>query len=29
MKELGVGRDTVRQLRKKFPTRKRGEKKSG
>jgi hypothetical protein len=29
MKKLGVGRDTVRQLRKKFRTRKRGEKKSG
>ncbi|HEU4804816.1 MAG TPA: hypothetical protein VFS91_03245 [Nitrobacter sp.] len=29
MKQLGVGRDTVRELRKKFPTRERGEKKSG
>ncbi|WP_156527812.1 hypothetical protein [Bradyrhizobium stylosanthis] len=29
MKQLGVGRDKVRQLRKRFPTRGRGEKKSG
>jgi hypothetical protein len=29
MKQLGVGRDKVRQLRKGFPTRGRGEKKSG
>jgi hypothetical protein len=29
MKQLGVGRDTVRELRKKFPTRERGQKKSG
>jgi hypothetical protein len=29
MKRLGVGRDAVRQLRKKFPTRERGQKKSG
>jgi hypothetical protein len=29
MKQLGVGRDTVRTLRKKFPTRERGQKKSG
>jgi hypothetical protein len=28
MKQLGVGRDTVRELRKKFPTRERGQKKS-
>jgi hypothetical protein len=29
MKQLGVGRDTVRDLRKKFPTRERGQKRSG
>jgi len=29
MKQLGVGRDTVRKLRKNFPTRERGRKKSG
>jgi hypothetical protein len=29
MKQLGVGRDTVRELRKKFPTRERGQKRSG
>lgn len=29
MKQLGVGRDRVRQLRRNFPTRERGQKKSG
>jgi hypothetical protein len=29
MKELGVGRDRVRELRKQFPTRERGQKRSG
>jgi hypothetical protein len=29
MKQLGVGRDAVRELRKKFPTRERGQKRAG